>query len=74
MNCIVIFLTALIILCVVGVLAMALTGDKDYDGNEELWSFDNCHYRGNCLLDCPHRIDCPFYTYKEEMGYDSRTN
>ena len=32
-------------------------------GYDEMWEFDNCYYKGNCLMDCAYRSECPFYSY-----------
>lgn len=39
-------------------------GDYD-DSPNEMWEFNNCHYKGNCLMDCTYRSECPFYSYSK---------
>ena len=65
-----IFIVLFVVLAFLVSVAFGELSDGDGYENDTVWSFDNCDYKGDCLRDCPYREECPFYTYKKEMGYE----
>lgn len=68
LTCVGLFL--LVVVLLIFVFFNWLFSEHGDNTNDEPWSFNNCDYRGDCLRDCPYRMECPFYTYKKEMGYE----
>ena len=58
-----IILLLVLAIVVVVVFTSACNSIDDMPEYDEMWEFDNCHYRGNCLMDCAYRSECPFYSY-----------
>lgn len=57
----------LLVLAIVAVVVFtsACNSISDMPEYDEMWDFNSCHYRGNCLMDCTYRSECPFYSYLE---------
>lgn len=63
-----IVLIILLLALAIGAMAVFISACNfisDMPEYDEMWEFDNCHYKGNCLTDCAYRSECPFYSYLE---------